>query len=59
VDISPPKILQNTQDKIYRTKEVNKLKDQSEEALIPHGREKKEITGGREGPAWERGQRWE
>ena len=39
-------------------KKVNKLKDLSEDASVPLGREKKAIMGGRGGerPEWGRGQ---
>ena len=36
-------------------KKVNKLKGPSEGASVPLGREKKAMTGGREGPKRERG----
>jgi hypothetical protein len=50
VDISQKKKkVQNTQDTLHRTQEVNKLNCQNEDFSVPFEREKKAITSGEGG----------
>ena len=45
MDIRKNKV-QNIQDTVHRTQKVNKLKGPNEDASVPLGREKKEISSG-------------